>query len=379
MSENDVYTELAKKLGAPTSTRFLTILNTMFTPEEVRICLELFAPATCRELAEVLHEDENSLLTKLNNLVDRGVLTKGKTQFAFHTTLLGFHHDLADAGVHSGPYALPQKVKDLWADFFYNEWSDIWVKQASDRKKAGGQGIMITPAIRALELSPNIKPEQILPAENWKMQIIAAKRRIIAPCGCRTLWGKCDHPHMTCFAVFDNSRGTYYLDKPGRLLKEVSLDQTLEIVRENEEAGLVHWGVCYCCPDACEMLYSYTKADRLDLVEPNRFLAAVNEDLCKGCQDCVERCPFNAIEMQKIAGSKKLKAHIIYENCKGCGVCIVGCKQHAVRYEIVKPPEYITSRRPPGPPPADPALTGTSRKIPVKVVVGAYGGFYELE
>jgi Na+-translocating ferredoxin:NAD+ oxidoreductase RNF subunit RnfB len=280
--------------------------------------------------------------------------------------------------VHTGPHALSQKIKDLWADFFYNEWSDIWVKQASDRKKAGGQGIMITPAIRALELSPNISPEQILPAENWKMQIIAAKRRIIAPCGCRTLWGTCDHPRMTCFAVFDNSRGTYYLDKPGRLLKEVSLEETLEIVRENEEAGLVHWGVCYCCPDACEMLYSYTKADRLDLVEPNRFLATVNEDLCKGCQDCVERCPFNAIEMQKSANSKKLKAHIINENCKGCGVCIVGCKQKAMRYELVKPPEYITSRRFPGPPPAQPSLSGT-RHIPVKAVVGAYGGFYELE
>ena len=76
---------------------------------------------------------------------------------------------------------MSQKIKDLWADFFYNEWSINWTKMASDRKEAGGHGIMITPAIGALELSPNIKPEDILPQEDWKMQIHLAKRRIIAP------------------------------------------------------------------------------------------------------------------------------------------------------------------------------------------------------
>jgi len=374
MNENDVYSKLAEKLGAPVSKRFLTILDTMFTPEEAKICLELFAPDTCKEVATRLNVDEKYLSKKLDNLVDRGILTRGKTQFAFHTTLLGFHHDLADTGVHAGPHAISQKIKDLWADFFYNEWSADWVNMASERKKAGGHGIMLTPAIIALELSTNIKSEEILPQENWKMQIKVAKRRIIAPCGCRTLWGKCQHPVMTCFACFDNSRGEYYLNKPGRLLKEISLEETMKIVRTNEEIGLIHWGVCYCCPDACEMLYSYTKADRLDLVEPNRYLAMVNEELCKGCQDCVERCPFNAIEMRKVAGSKKLKAHVINENCKGCGVCIVGCKQKALRYELVRTPEYFTSRQfrmPVGPP----VELGKTRRIPV----GAYGGFYELK
>ena len=376
MSENDAYVELAKKLGAPVSKRFLAILEEMFTPEEASICLEAMVPATCQELAGILGIDEKRLAETLESLVDRGVLTRGKTQFAFHSTLLGFHHDLADTGVLTGPNAISQKVKDLWSDFFYNEWSVNWTEMASERKKAGGRGIMITPAIGALEISTNIKPEDILPQENWKMQIQLAKRRIIAPCGCRTLWGTCDHPTMTCFAVFDNTRGEYYLDKPGRLLKEYTLEETLDIVRANEEAGLVHWGVCYCCADACEMLYSYTKADRLDLVEPNRYEAAVNEDLCTGCQDCIEKCPFNAIEMVKPEGSKKLKASIISENCKGCGVCIVGCKQKALRYEIVRPPEYL---KPMNIKWAPPEPTKAGRTIAVDTILGPYGGFYELK
>jgi Pyruvate/2-oxoacid:ferredoxin oxidoreductase delta subunit len=208
------------------------------------------------------------------------------------------------------------------------------------------------------------------------MQIHLAKRRIIAPCGCRVLWGKCDHPLMTCFAVFDNARGEYYLDQPGRLLKEISEEETMEIVRANEEAGLIHWGVCYCCRDACEMLYSYTKGKRLDLVEPNRFEAVVDEDACVGCKVCVERCPFEAIEMRAIDGSDKLKAHIISENCKGCGVCIVGCKQEAMRYEVVRPKEYMNNREFKFPAPA-PSKSG--RRIPVNVKIGPYGGFYELD
>ena len=122
------------------------------------------------------------------------------------------------------------------------------------------------------------------------------------------------------------------LDQPGRLLKEVTLAETFDIVREAEESGLVHWGDCYCCACCCENLFPVTRARRFDLMTPNRFLAVVDEDRCKGCQDCVERCPFEAIEMRKTANSKKLKASVDAEKCKGCGLCIVGCKQQALTY-----------------------------------------------
>ncbi len=78
MAKNDVYSELAKKLGAPVSKRFLAILDAMFTPEEAKICLELFAPATRQELAKKLKVDEKSLSKTLKSLVDRGILTRGK-------------------------------------------------------------------------------------------------------------------------------------------------------------------------------------------------------------------------------------------------------------------------------------------------------------
>jgi electron transport complex protein RnfB len=348
MSTNEAYTRLAEKWNAPPSKRLLNILEATFTPEESLLLMELFAPATCQELAGRLKMDEKSLSAKLEDLVKRGVLTQGKTQYAFHTSLLAFHHDVVgDPAVEP----VPEKIKELWADYFYNEWWQMFVDGYIKRQQATGKPVhRVWPAVGALALSPKIKAEQILPEEDFRVTIRDAKRRIIAPCGCRKLWGKCEHPIETCFACFDNPRGEYYLDKPGRVLRELSQEECFDLVHKNEEAGLVHIGVCFCCADACEILYSLTRAKRFDLLAPSRYRATVESELCSGCQTCVERCLFDAIEMVKVPNSKKMKARINQEKCMGCGLCVTTCEAKAMTLEIARPPEYIIAPPPKGAP-----------------------------
>jgi NAD-dependent dihydropyrimidine dehydrogenase PreA subunit len=349
-----IYQELAAKMGAGESQRFIRIMEASFTPDEALICRETFEPATAKELAVRLKMKEPHVAKVLDDLVDKGALTRGPTQFAFHKTVLAYHHDsVADPAPHKGPHAVSELVKDLWKDYFYNEWSYEFLKHTEQMIKMSGKNLPISPAIESLERSKNLNPDDIMIEENFRKRIENAKSRIIAPCGCRLTWGHKNHgdgktPFYTCFAVFDRPRGEYYLNKPGRILKEVTLKESIDAALAAEDAGLVHWGDCYCCDCCCENLFPITRDKRYDLMTPNRFAAAVDEDKCTGCQVCMTRCKFEAIEMKPVRGTKKHKAWVNPEKCKGCGICVIKCKTDALRMEIVRPPEYLKPLPPPG-------------------------------
>jgi len=233
------YIMLREKLGVWESDRFMKILEAMFTPQEADVCMELFSPATCAELSQRLNVEEGRMQEILNGLMDRGMLTRGKTQYGFHTSLLAFHHDaVADTAPHEGPHRIPDNVKLMWGEFFREEWYREWIEKQEKSQAAGGRNLPISPSISAIERSPNVSFDDLLPEENFKKKIEDAKRRIIAPCGCRVVWGVCDYPLMTCFAAFDRPRGEFFLNQPGRILKEFTLAETLDIARESEEAGL---------------------------------------------------------------------------------------------------------------------------------------------
>ncbi len=49
----------------------------------------------------------------------------------------------------------------------------------------------------------------------------------------------------------------------------------------------------------------------------------LDEDLCRGCTNCIANCPTEAIRV------RNGKAHIISERCIDCGECIRSCPSHA--------------------------------------------------
>jgi heterodisulfide reductase subunit A-like polyferredoxin len=59
------------------------------------------------------------------------------------------------------------------------------------------------------------------------------------------------------------------------------------------------------------------------------YVARVDPDLCTGCGQCVELCPFDAIELD----AANEKAMVRLEQCYGCGVCRAACPAEALALE----------------------------------------------
>jgi len=75
---------------------------------------------------------------------------------------------------------------------------------------------------------------------------------------------------------------------------------------------------------ACEIL----SKDEL-ILDPK--IAFINPDICSGCLNCLEICPFNAIESVVVDG--KTVAQIIPTLCHGCGNCASTCRTKAANVQ----------------------------------------------
>jgi Pyruvate/2-oxoacid:ferredoxin oxidoreductase delta subunit len=200
----------------------------------------------------------------------------------------------------------------------------------------------VVPARKAIS-----KETKLMPSEDVEAILDKATRFALTNCSCRRIATRCDFPADVCLQI--NRAAEYAITRgTGR---ELTRDEAMKIMDVAEEAGLIHSVyngsavtsvICNCCTDCCIFYYPLSKHGVLEKgVAKSRFQAEVDKVACTGCQTCVERCPFEAVEMVKIPGEKKLKAQIISEKCFGCGVCAVGCESEAIRLVEVRQPDYI--------------------------------------
>jgi len=101
--------------------------------------------------------------------------------------------------------------------------------------------------------------------------------------------------------------------------------------------------LCNCCTCCCMNLLpmSEYKVPWVSYYAKSRFEAGNDVEACTGCQDCIERCQFDALSMQKLPGHKRMKAAVDAEKCMGCGVCVLVCEPQSLRMSLVRPVEHI--------------------------------------
>ncbi|MDQ7838892.1 MAG: 4Fe-4S dicluster domain-containing protein [Thermodesulfobacteriota bacterium] len=63
-----------------------------------------------------------------------------------------------------------------------------------------------------------------------------------------------------------------------------------------------------------------------DIKKRKRYVAIVNQERCKGCNECVDICPMGAIAV------KGGKASVDAQNCVGCGACVNICPAGAISF-----------------------------------------------
>ena len=151
----------------------------------------------------------------------------------------------------------------------------------------------------------------VQPWENIREIIRQARTVAVVPCVCRRQTGnRCGRAIDVCLnldeaAEYAIERGT------GR---QLSPEEAMSVVDIAEDEGLVHrlfnrrsrYGIiCNCCADDCIELLSYIKVGKLHEGDAkSRFEAMVDQNLCDGCQICVERCLYDAIQMVKLPAHK---------------------------------------------------------------------------
>ena len=332
----DAYAILTEKLGYAGSDRLKKILKRLMDEEEAEIVASL--PCPVADLARRLGKGEAEIEKRLGGLFGKGVVFMTSRGYQPARDILQLHD--ATASDVRLDYIWGRELLDLWEDFCQSELYPNWAKGLQALKVPVWR---IIPARKAIA-----EGAKLLPTEDLEVILNKATKFAVVRCSCRRVAKRCDSPLDVCLqldraAEYAMTRGT------GR---ELTREEAMQVLDAAAEAGLIHSVyngaevssvICNCCSDCCVFYYPLIRYGGLaEGVLKSRFRADVDQAACNGCQTCVERCPFEAIEMKKVSGEKKLKAQVDREGCFGCGVCAAGCEAEAIKLVEVRPPEHIS-------------------------------------
>jgi len=321
-----VYEQLAERLsqtpsGFPRTKSGveLKLLAKMFTPEEAALAVVMrLQREEVADIAARAGVDEQRAYQILKGMARKGLVSAGRGQKGLAFALLPFV-------VGSYEESLPYMDKEM-AELF-----EAMVQETR------GEGLLVPgPALqRIIPVEQSISAEiDVLPYESVSALLENAKSFGVRECICRkqkALIGEpCDYPRMNCinFAPVEGA----FANMPH--VQTISKEEALRILREAEEAGLVHsvynqqegiYYICNCCPCCCGIMRGMIEFGQAHALARSAFLAAVDAELCTGCEACVERCHFHALSVPDDI------CVVDAMHCMGCGLCVQACPSDALR------------------------------------------------
>lgn len=330
------YNELARRIGLENSERIPRLFKMVADLDEAELLLAM--PANAKELSEKLSRPEEEITRSIQALFYKGlVFPSFKTdppKYRMCRQPIQFH----DATI-LWPDA-PQEFLDLWHEWDQTEWPDL-AKTMVD--------LMPRSMMRVIPVGVTVQADsQVLSQEDVKEVIENSKNLAVTNCPCRLTSKKCDHTVQACLQI--NRAADYAVTRgTGRKLTK---EEALDLLHKTEEEGLIHCTfnqksidtlICNCCPCCCSFLELVIQHGT-KVVDASRFQARVDTDLCTGCETCLDRCVFGAIEMKPKDGQEETVSTIIADKCLGCGVCRVTCPEEAISLEEVRAADHIPEK-----------------------------------
>jgi ferredoxin len=324
------YLELARRIGQGDSERIPRLFEMIADPAEAALLLAL--PADPPTLSGKLGIGEDDVAAMLKDLFVKGlVFPSTKTDpvsYRMCRDVVQFH----DASV-LWPDA-PREFLDLWQSFTEIEWPAA----ATAFNKT-----LPRPFFRVIPVGITVPAKTHVLAFEDVQEIVSDARTIaVTKCTCRLTAHKCEKTLEACLQInraadYAVSRGT------GR---QVTKEEALDLVRKCEEEGLIHvvmnkqsvdHFICNCCSCCCQTMPILIKHN-ISVIEPSRFRAQVDPELCTGCEACVDRCFFGAVTVEGQT------AQVDAERCMGCGLCQVPCPTQAISMTEVRGTDFIPEK-----------------------------------
>ncbi len=310
----------------------LKILAKLFTEEEAALaCFLSLELRSIAEVAELSGLEVTATKTLLISMVKKGLIELKKQEgkglvFCLMPFVVGFYER------QNGK--IDKEFAELFEDYYHEAFHEI---------------MMVNPSVhRVIPVEKTIPVNiDVMHYEKASTYLNEANAWGVLDCICRVqknLIGKgCDHPIENCLA-FSSKVGAF---DNADTIRALSKDEAFNILEEANKAGLVHTTnnaqhdvtyICNCCTCSCGVLRGMSEHGSLSAVASSDFYAKVDEDLCNGCEVCVDRCQFGAIKIE-------YRTSVINPNfCFGCGLCVTTCSSDALsliqknKENIITPP-----------------------------------------
>jgi Fe-S-cluster-containing hydrogenase component 2 len=357
MGQKDLYEDLCKywefMLGPlPRRAAFKQALKDLVTPEDLALFFQVSfsGHTTLKKLKKKAKMPAEELTERLDRLVTDAFLLpfespEGRAYERLDVVFFAEHQI--------------RKPGDTSHHIFYAEFFDELTEQLGTAglpfKTAGFRVLPVEETVTGESQTRTIALDAEIPDRRQAIpfdvvsEIIKREEAWIAvsDCYCRkakTLLGKgCEHPVEVCFVFNEFAQG---LVERG-VGRKIGYDEAMQILRECEEAGLVHHidncvedarTLCNCCSCACSPLrISDLRQERgqPSVIAPSRYVVKHETAKCTHQEDCVSHCPSHARSIRD--------GRVVMEPalCAGCGLCVTACTRGANQMILRKHPPKV--------------------------------------